>query len=74
MTETGAVLLIVVLAAFQPATTTDGFARRTLEKPTVTAIQHPTLAGCEFNAQRWLDDIEEFPLPGRTVRVFCVVP
>ena len=71
--STGAVLVIVVLTALQPFTT-DGFAARRLSGPTATVQQFSTLEACEDTAERWREDLEDHPLPGRTVRVFCVTP
>ena len=74
MIDQGAVLVVVVLTALQPFTTEGGFAARRLGAPTATAQQFTSLAACEDAAERWREDLENRPLPGRTVKVFCVTP
>ena len=75
MTDPGAVLVIVVLAALQPiGPGADGFIRRTLDAPVARVTQYPSLAACEGAAELIEDGIDAKPLKGRTVRVFCVVP
>ena len=73
--STGAVLVIITLASFgNLPPDNEGFAKRALQAPTATVRQFLTLSDCQREADRWLDDLEEVPLPGRTVRVFCVTP
>ena len=75
MSDPGAVLVIVVLAALQPlGPAPDGYIHRTLDAPTARVTQYQSLAACEGAAELLEDGVEENPLKGRTVRVFCVVP
>lgn len=75
MFDPGAVLVIVVLAALQPiGPDFEGFFSRSLSTPTATVRWITTLAACEDAAERYREDLEDRPLPGRTVKVFCVTP